>query len=67
MHRPGLQADRHVPLVPLRGAHRGAAPEDGPVTREDWRQMARDIPAALVVLLGLLAFMALIFAVVPGP
>ena len=33
------------------------------VTRDDFRQMLRDIPAAIVVLGGLWAFCALLFAV----
>ena len=36
------------------------------MTRDDWLQMLRDIPAAIVVLAALWAFMALMFAVVPS-
>jgi hypothetical protein len=37
------------------------------VTRDDLRQMLRDLPAAVLVVVALWAAMVLIIAVVPGP
>ena len=39
----------------------------GAVTRQDWTDMVRMMPAALLVLLALWAFCVLLFAMVPGP
>ena len=36
------------------------------MTRDDIVQMLRDLPAAIAVLVGLWAFLALLFAVVPS-
>lgn len=37
------------------------------MTPDDWKQVIRDLPVAVLVLIGLWLFMGLVFAVVPAP
>ncbi len=36
------------------------------MNRDDWRQMLIDLPAAVLCMLGLIAFLVILFALVPG-
>ncbi len=37
------------------------------MNRDDWRQLLIDLPAAVLVMLGLIAFLVLLFVNTPGP
>jgi hypothetical protein len=41
--------------------------EPGPITRADLRQLAIDLPFAVIVFVGFVAFLVILFTLTPGP